>query len=179
MFKSKYDIEKMTFITLTDGAGNYPRTDIQDGEKHDYDKTTVYEIDKKKFAQRSNITTDLLNHIKNHHDVNVIGFYIVKRLRRWDIERYIGDYKDYEDKYKKVDAFRKEMSKNKAAACHQDGYDKYFVLDGKKMNVENFDMSGAEVKKGTASELKRIFGKSMANRLVSRVVLNKFIQEVA
>mgnify|MGYP005701717921 FL=1 len=28
MFKKKYDIEKMTFITLTDGAGNYPRCDI-------------------------------------------------------------------------------------------------------------------------------------------------------
>ena len=34
MFKKKYDIEKMTFITLTDGAGNYPRSDIRtsDGE---------------------------------------------------------------------------------------------------------------------------------------------------
>jgi hypothetical protein len=71
------------------------------------------------------------------------------------------------------------MAKNKAAAGSQEGYDKYFILDGKKLNVENFDMGNVEVKKGTASELKRIFGKSMANRLVSRVVLNKFIQEVA
>ena len=109
----------------------------------------------------------------------MIGFYIVKRLRRWDIERYIGDYKDWNDKEKKINLFRKELTKHKAAACSHEGYDKYFVIDGKKMAVENFDMSGAEVKKGTASELKRIFGKSMANRLVSRVVLNKFIQEVA
>ena len=74
---------------------------------------------------------------------------------------------------------RKELTKHKAVACDNEGYDKYFILDGKKMAVENFDMSGAEVKRGTPSELKRIFGKSMANRLVSRVVLNKFIQEVA
>ena len=74
---------------------------------------------------------------------------------------------------------RKELTKNKAVACNNEGYDKYFIIDGKKMNVENFDMSKETVKKGTASELKRIFGKSMANRLVSRVVLNKFIQEVA
>jgi len=47
------------------------------------------------------------------------------------------------------------------------------------MQVENFDLTEAKVNKGTTSELKRIFGKSMANRLVSRVVLNKFIQEVA
>ena len=179
MFKKKYDIEKMTFITLTDGAGNYVRSDIINGEKNDYEKTTVYQIDNKKFAQRSNITTDLLEHIKKQHDVNVVGFYIVKRIRRWDIEKYIGEYKDWNDKEKKVSLFRKELTKNKAAACSHEGYDKYFVIDGKKMAVENFDMSGAEVKKGTASELKRIFGKSMANRLVSRVVLNKFIQEVA
>jgi hypothetical protein len=179
MFKKKYDIEKMTFITLTDGAGNYVRTDIINGEKKDWDKTPVFEIDKKKFATRSNITKDLLKHIKNQHDVNVVGFYIVKRMRRWDIERHIGDYKDWNDKEKKIANFRKELTKHKAAACVNEGYDKYFILDGKKMNVENFDMSKETLKKGTASELKRIFGKSMANRLVSRVILNKFIQEVA
>tara|TARA_Y100000389_G_scaffold155169_1_gene155763 strand:+ start:641 stop:2920 length:2280 start_codon:yes stop_codon:yes gene_type:complete len=179
MFKKKYDIEKMTFITLTDGAGNYVRSDILNGEKHDYEKTTVYQINNKKFAQDGNITTNLLNHIKKQHDVNVIGFYIVKKIRRWDIERYIGEYKDWNDKEKKISLFRKELTKNKAAACTSEGYNKFFVIDGKKMNVENFDMSKETVKKGTASELKRIFGKSMANRLVSRVILNKFIQEVA
>ena len=179
MFKKKYDIEKMTFITLTDGAGNHVNTDIIDGPKKDWDKTTVFSIDNKKFATRYNITSDLLNHIKKQHDVNVIGFYIIKRVRKWDLERHVGDYKDYYDKEKKVMNMRKELTKHKAVACDNEGYDKYFILDGKKMAVENFDMSGAEVKKGTASELKRIFGKSMANRLVSRVVLNKFIQEVA
>ena len=179
MFKKKYDIERMTFITLTDGAGNHVNTDIINGEKKDWDKTTVFAIDNKKFATRYNITTDLLKHIKRQHDVNIIGFYIIKRVRKWDLERHVGDYKDYYDKEKKVMVMRKELTKNKAVACNNEGYDKYFILDGKKMNVENFDMSKETVKKGTASELKRIFGKSMANRLVSRVVLNKFIQEVA
>ena len=183
MFKKKYDIEKMTFITLTDGAGNYPRCDIRtaDGgkEEKDWDKTTVYQIDNKKFAERGNITSQLLKHIKKQHDVNIIGFYIIKRVRRWDLERHVGEYKDYYDKDKKVNNMRKELTKHKAVACDNEGYDKYFILDGKKMAVENFDMSKETVKKGSASELKRIFGKSMANRLVSRVVLNKFIQEVA
>ena len=42
---------------------------------------------------------------------------------------------------------RKELTKNKAVACNNEGYDKYFILDGKKMNVENFDMSKETVKK--------------------------------
>ena len=74
---------------------------------------------------------------------------------------------------------RKELTRDKAIAVNADGYNKFFLLDGKKLAVESFDMSNVEVKKGTAGELKRIFGKSMANRLVSRVVLNKFIKEVA
>ena len=74
---------------------------------------------------------------------------------------------------------RKEITKEKACVVESKGYDKFFILDGKKLAVENFDMNDVKVKKGTPSEFKRIFGKSMANRLVSRVVLNKFIKEVA
>ena len=109
----------------------------------------------------------------------MIGFYIVKRVRRWDIEKYITSYTDYSDKIAKYNAMRKQMTKDKAIAVDAEGYHKFFLLDGKKLDIQNFDMKQETVKKGTASELKRIFGKSMQNRLVSRVVLNKFIQEVA
>ena len=181
LYKKKYGIEKLTFITLTDGAGNYPNGDIIGtnlGDKK-WTNTNVYEIEGVKFTGSGNITSKLLTHIKNKHGANVIGFYILKRVRRWDIEKHIKDYKDYSDKHQKYMKLRKEMTQNKAIAVDENGYHKYFILDGKKLDVENFDLSKEEVKKGTASELKRIFGKSMANRLVSRVVLNKFIQEVA
>ena len=172
----------MTFITLTDGSGNYPsrgRYNVARGER-DYDTSNVYEIDGKKFVTRhSNITSDLLNHIKVKHDVNNIGFYVIKRVRRWDLEKYITNYTDYSDKIAKYNVMRKQMTKDKAVAVDAEGYHKYFILDGKKLEVQNFDLENAQVKKGTTSELKRVFGKSMANRLVSRVVLNKFIQEVA
>jgi hypothetical protein len=71
------------------------------------------------------------------------------------------------------------MKKDKAIVVDKTGYNKFFLLDGKSMNIENFSMDNTKVKKGTVSEFKRIFGKSMKNRLISRVVLNKFIQEVA
>jgi len=181
LFQKKYDIEKLTFITLTDGAGNYPKNTIVGTERadDDYDRTNVYELDKKKFVGRHNITEKLLNHIKNQHKVNVIGFYVIKRVRRWDIERYIKNYRDYSHKEQILGKLRKELTTNKAVAVDADGYNKFFLLDGKKLGIENFDMSDVPIKKGTPSEFKRIFGKSMANRLVSRVVLSKFIQEVA
>ena len=179
MYKKKYDIEKLTFITLTDGSGNYPRGNIVGESEKDWEKTEVFNLDGNKFTSRSNITEQLLNHIKKSHGANMIGFYIVKRVRRWDIEKYIKNYTDYSDKIAKYNVLRKQMTKDKAIAVDAEGYHKFFILDGKKLDIQNFDMNQETVKKGTASELKRIFGKSMQNRLVSRVVLNKFIQEVA
>ena len=179
MYKKKYGIEKLTFITLTDGSGNYPRGNIVGEAEKDWDKTEVFNIDGTKFTSKSNITESLLKHIKKNHGANVIGFYILKRVRRWDIEKYVTNYTDYSDKIAKYNTLRKQMTKDKAIAVEAEGYHKYFILDGKKLDIQNFDMNQETVKKGTASELKRIFGKSMANRLVSRVVLNKFIQEVA
>ena len=185
MFRKKYGIEKMTFITLTDGAGNSPRGKIFGSDKSEYDdeeyyRQKVYQIGKSKFVgSYSNFTNNLLGHLQKEHKCNVIGFYVIKRVKRWDIEKYINNYKDYTDKINQYNKLRKELTRDKAIAVNADGYNKFFILDGKKLAVESFDMGNVEVKKGTPSELKRIFGKSMANRLVSRVVLNKFIKEVA
>ena len=89
------------------------------------------------------------------------------------------NYTDFSDKMAKYNVLRKQMTKDKAIAVDAEGYHKFFILDGKKLEVQNFDLENAQVKKGTTGELKRIFAGAMKNRLTSRVVLNKFIQEVA
>ena len=190
MFKKKYDIEKMTFITLTDGGANSFKkakytpaewgTDDWKNNRVDYDSVSIIEDGKKKLVLDSyaELTPKMLKLIKEKNNANVIGFFILKRVKRWDIERYL-DGKDYYERMKKYDLARKQMTKDKAITVNKDGYDKFFLLDGKKMNVENFDMNNVEIKKETVSEFKRIFGKAMSNRLVSRVILNKFIAEVA
>ena len=186
MFKSKYGIEKMTFITLTDGGANSFRQTLKDSQgeygstRSDWDKTSIINVGKKKVVvdRYGCLTSKLLKLIKVNNDANVIGFYILKRVKRWDIEQYIVA-KDYSERAKKTDIARKQMTKDKAIAVDKDGYDKYFLLDGKRMKVENFNLNDTEIKRETVGEFKRMFGKAMQNRLVSRVVLNKFIQEVA
>jgi len=191
-FKKKYGIEKMTFITLTDGGANSFRKKLKkdlhkdsysDDYESTYDKTAVLNVGKKKivlsgYSSGDSLTAALLRYIGKMYDTNVIGFYILKRVKAWDIEQYMKG-KDYYERQKQTAAARKQMNKDKAIAVDKNGYKKYFLLDGKKMRVENFDLNDVSIKKGTPSEFKRAFGKSMANRLVSRVVLNKFIQEVA
>ena len=126
----------------------------------------------------SGLTELLLGYIGKQFDTNVIGFYILKRVRKYDLKRY-SEADTWEGREKDYIKMRKQMTRDKAVVVNKEGYNKYFLLDGKKMNVQNFNLEDAKVKKGTTGELKRIFAGAMKNRLTSRVVLNKFIQEVA
>ena len=208
-FQKKYAVEKLTFITLTDGGANSFRNnqivsiedlkeeDVVDrlelkqmkkqgrtwASKHiDYDNQVIIEHKKKRYIPAhfdGELTTMLLEILNTSWGVTNIGFYILKRVRRWDVERFVEDYKDWSDKENRINKLRKQMTKEKSVAVPHKGYNKYFLLDGRALRVENFDLQNAKIKQGTKGELKRIFGKSMKNRLVSRVLLNKFIAEVA
>ena len=155
MFRKKYGIEKMTFITLTDGAGNSPRgkifgSNVDSYSDEEYYRQKVYQIGKSKFVGGySDFTNNLLTHLQKEHKCNVIGFYVIKRVKRWDIEKYINNYKDYSDKINQYNKLRKELTRDKAIAVNADGYNEFFILDGKELAVESFDMNKVEVKKGT------------------------------
>src|SRR6056300_1270546 len=190
MFKHKYNIEKMTFITLTDGGANsnYGTEKVVNNEKGlSVAKTTggtpVITIGKKQYTTDNNIygqlTTILLNVLKDQYNINTIGFYVVKRLNRmWELEAMIGKYKDWTDKHSKLEALKKRFSKDKVADVIKPGYNRYFLLNGKTMAVENTDLSA--VNDGMkAGKIKQLFSKSMKGRIVSRSLLNKFIEEVA
>ena len=189
IFKNKNKIEKMSVITLTDGGANWcfgstmgddNKTDIQHGS------TPVIKVGKKSYTTptdgrfyRSNEYTGLLlDIIRQRHGVSTIGFFVTKKLRTWDMDNYIGDYKDYQDKELKRAKIRSSMTKNRFAEVPQLGYSKYFLLNGKKMAVENTNLNGINdtMKSGGIAKL---FKKSMKGRITSRILLNQFIQEVA
>jgi hypothetical protein len=191
MFKQKYNIEKMTFITLTDGGANsnYGTETIANGEKglsilKTSGGTPIVTIGKKQYSVEDkfvygHMTTLLLTVLKNQYGINTIGFYVVKRLNRmWELESMIGQYKDWNDKQSKLEAVKKKFNKDKVADVNKPGYNRYFLLNGKTMAVENTDLSA--VNDGMkAGKIKQLFSKSMKGRIVSRSLLNKFIEEVA
>ena len=193
MFKNKYSIEKMTFITLTDGGANHGGSDnikVEDGKlgikSGRYDDTLVLKVGKKNYSPRKNhyssenLTTLLLDILHKEYNVTNIGFYLVKRTTRWYVERYFNDYsiKDYYKRHNEYQTRKKLFSKEKVVAVNKDGYNKYFIVNAKDMKVENNDLSGVkeDMKPG---KIKQIFNKSMKGRITSRVLLNKFIEMVA
>ena len=189
IFKNKNKIEKMSVITLTDGGANwcFGSTMGDDGKSNiQHGSTPVIKVGKKSYTTKDNdrfyrsgeYTGLLLDIIRQRHGVSTIGFFVTKKLRTWDMDNYIGDYKDYQDKELKRAKIRSSMTKNRFAQVPQTGYSKYFLLNGKKMMVENTNLDGINdtMKSGGIAKL---FKKSMKGRITSRILLNQFIQEVA
>ena len=189
IFKNKNKIEKMSVITLTDGGANwcFGSTMGDDGKSNiQHGSTPVIKVGKKSYTTKDNdrfyrsgeYTGLLLDIIRQRHGVSTIGFFVTKKLRTWDMDNYIGDYKDYQDKELKRAKIRSSMTKNRFAQVPQTGYSKYFLLNGKKMAVENTNLDGINDTM-KARGIAKLFKKSMKGRITSRILLNQFIQEVA
>jgi len=189
MFKNKNKIEKMSLITLTDGGANFTfgSTVGDDGkEVNSGHGKPVIKVGKKQYTvadegryYSSDIYTGLLlDIIRQRHGISTIGFYVTKRLRGYDTERFARNCKNWEERYKKTQKIKSSLTKEKYASVDSMGYDKYFLLNGKKLNVENTDLSGIKDNM-KSSGIARVFKKSMKGRITSRTLLNQFIQEVA
>jgi hypothetical protein len=192
MFKDKNRIEKMSLITLTDGGANSSfNNKMMDTGKGlneismGYNKPVIrvgkkqYTIKNKDSYYRSSVNTGLLlDIIKKTHGVSNIGFYVTKKFRSWQMSEFIPKDLDYKQRELWNAKFRSSMNKQRFAQVDNLGYDKYFMLNGKKLKVENVDLNGINDKMKSGG-IKRIFAKSMKNRLQSRTLLNKFIEEVA
>jgi hypothetical protein len=186
-FKNKYKVEKMTFITLTDGGAN----SVKGQYVNSHEGLTLNHIEKGKLVVKHNkkyysqaiqehnnywsstdLTSNLLDIMRKRHGVNTIGFYIIKRLNRYEHKFFSTNDKTSEKR-------RKQFTKDKVTTAIMPGYDQYFLLNGKNMNVEN----NTELEKITGDlkvgKIKQLFAKSMKGRITSRVLLNKFIAQVA
>jgi hypothetical protein len=189
MFKNKNKIEKMSLITLTDGGANFSFSSTSGDSGAEVPSghgKPVIKVGKKQYTvadegryYSSDIYTGLLlDIIRQRHGISTIGFYVTKKLRGYDVERFARDCKNWEERYKATQKIKNSLSKEKYASVDSMGYDKYFLLNGKKLNVENTDLSGIKDNM-KSSGIARVFKKSMKGRITSRTLLNQFIQEVA
>ena len=193
-FKSKYGVEKLSFITLTDGAsdsgdGIAAEDSDRDGNptlsSNPYKGKLVITVKGKNY-DTSNIggygsaqmTSLLLEIIKKRYNTNNVGFFLIpnksRRHLHWAIDNYDskGKYIGYD-----LDVVMKDLTKNNVHLTPKTGYNKYFITVG-NTRVESADLSSLDSDAKTA-DIKRFFKKSMSGRLKSRVLLNNFIDEVA
>ena len=173
-------------ITLTDGHANsrdggvIGRDPIQRNWKtkiipviKDGNKRYTYKRSKVSARQYSSrdYTGLLISYLKKKHIITIVGFHIVKNSNNYGVSDYVKDY--YDKKY------TKQLNQGFMIAEIKHGYDDFWILNNKKLAVVNnnkIDDIKEDMKPG---QIKKLFAGGMKSRLTSRIVLTKFIENVA
>ena len=166
-FRNDYKTDKVALVCLTDGGSNglrnYGELWLKLGKK--YVSCDGYS----RSSPKHSTTGRLITYLKKRHGIKAIGFFLVRR--------YKDLYWHFRCDYGKEKLARTTFNKDKCLADINTAYDKYFYVKA-DAQVKDTDLSDIkeDMKKG---KITRIFANSMKERLISRVLLQKFIKEVA
>jgi hypothetical protein len=197
MYRTKNGIQNLNVVFITDGASNDNgncKVDFNN-DTPEYDqynkyrnypqgnaKTVYHDPITKKSYERSAFrgagqvtTATLLTMLKDRTKCNVIGFFLAgtsgnNRVGQRDLQYMFPN--------QEVTALRKVLRKEKVLVCESMGYDEYyFVPGGQNLDIEteelkvNGDMTRGKMAKG--------FTNYMRGKTVNRVLLNKFVEQIA
>jgi len=132
---------------------------------------------------RRGLTDGLLKILKMRTGCKVLGFYVdsKKTLSNGTLNRYFPESNYYNEDVKLYDRkkVKQEFRKNKClVVSNNTGYDELYLIAGGDMEVTDTEMAtpSENAKKG---EIKILFNSTLKSNKSSRVVLNKFITQVA
>ena len=205
-FRKRYAIDKMNTIFLTDGHSDVndryvtfnPSQDMIDShymKKHingyyisnrQYDNNLVLRDTKTKkeyLIQRDHDMTDkLLDALRERTGTKVLGFFIAsgKRIDAYTLDKYFPSFSYH--KQTKVFDRKKVMAEYRKNKClvikHNTAYDEFYLLTGGNLQVSDGQMATPS-ENAKKSEIKKLFKSTLKENKDSRVVLNKFISQVA
>ena len=166
-FKTDYAVQKLSLVTLTDGASNSMNHngcgEIYIKLNNKYVQAGSY------YMENKDMTSVLLKYLKKKYDLQTIGFYLVSKYRELQYMLRVP--------YNKELLARKMFNKNKFIADYSKAYDVYFYVNsGTRVANQVFDSKENTTNKRT---LKKMFMSGMKNKLNSRVLLQNFIKEIA
>jgi len=170
-FKKHYGLDITTFIALTDGSSHSC-----------FGRSNTHLVDRKfnkvhRLAGRA--THGLLRWLKETTGVRTIGFFLTKPNGRrffYDAEAFTGtDIPSWEDY-----GIEKKKEFMKLAATFEGGaYDLSILINQKKLEL-NYNEDELNVDVGAnKGQLKRALVKAGNNKMKQRVILNKFVQQMA
>ena len=190
-FIKKHNIDKMNFITLTDGAGwskgfrdnstKFNELYPDAGWNYKKQDTLIDPMTKKKYkivGKSSSSAYDMvfLDMIKTRYNASTIGYFIGRNTQQGmqQFRHYnVVDEHDFDVADARV-AVRKNGGWASFKGC---GRDEMFFLDSKKLNPvsDEIKIDG----KGTASQIARSFSKGLKQNRQSKVLMSTFVERVA
>jgi hypothetical protein len=198
-YRTKNGIQKLNVVFITDGDSNDNGrdrvcnigldNDPDDPYEHNresgsYKDTVVFHdpITKKSYNKSSrsgrsnnNTTSTLLTMLKDRTKCNVVGFFLADTT----INNRVHN-RDLMEKFPNQDLkeLRKTLKSDKVLVCATAGYDEYYFIPGGK-NLE-FDDGELEVTGDmTRGKMAKGFTSYMRGKTVNRVLLNKFVEQIA
>lgn len=194
-FMKENSVEKMSFITLTDGEGHaisygqfnqrirsynrdYKNGEFKSNKVHNYIEDPVT---KKTYPITDNgeeQTSTFLKIIKDRYGCKLIGFYVGGTGAR-EINQFLRTNcgLDYTQAYIKVSEVRSEGRKNGVAICPPGVRDKMYFVPQNKLKIEDEKLVASP--QMSVHQLARSFGKHLKIQKTNRVLLNNFIGEIA
>jgi len=119
------------------------------------------------------ITSALLRMLKAKTDTNLVGYFISNRNIKTTVINLCNEYGTFVPH----DTIQENIRKNKFFDLGGIGYDSYFVIQGKDLEIVGDQL---EVDANAAKrEVMKAFIKNQKRKLINRVLLNKFIERIA
>lgn len=185
-FKKQYNVEKLTFITLTDGQGEtLQSTDgrLNEGDTggKTYRNFILDDVTGKSYSinkyNAETYTTAFLNMIKDRYGATTLGFYLTGT--GWgSLSNVLNSHYEVPTNVAvTIERMKKEIKERGYASLKGTGRDELFIvpLQSKIDNGSIDDIKGD----GSAAAIARQFGKVLNKRKTSRVLLSRFIDYVA
>lgn len=181
-FKEVTKVEVLSTIVLTDGDASYNLRYLNENhELSNFDRYNFILEDKKtnhqvKFhAYRA--TESLLEMYQHLTGSRMIGFYLMSgsNYRNEVHRRAVHSANFTTEMFEKQ--YKEQFGKNRYfGITGLRGYDVYFMMPGRDLEIEDVNMDKVMTDKGT---LLKAFKKMQNTKMVSRVFLNQFIKQVA
>ena len=184
-FKSKYGVQKLNFIVLSDGASSPIRVHtINNKEVYNsvYSSTFALDFNNKIQTVKHDNVTEVLISEYSKMGINTICFFIAEKNSdvktcAWMVSLDKYDWIGRQNIANDIrTAFRKEKLKLYENVC---GYNKFFILKGDK---ESLDTTIEDLEIGahaSRSQIRKAFSDYSSSKKISRVLASKFAEAVA
>lgn len=198
-FKKKHRVDKVNTVFLTDGESNHLQYNkvVEDGDKTYVSRRSLAYISdmynvclkdpKTGFVKTNiigdfgwntigyNVTTSILEYYKWMTGSKVVGFRLADNMN--DLRYLMRSVRDNSES-ENLD-YRKKWKSDKCFTVTDMGYDELYVLEnGSEFNGEKAIIDSI-TSKSTKNKLRNQFRKYMKTKMLNKVVLSKFVDQIA
>jgi hypothetical protein len=198
-FIKKNQVDVINSIFLTDGdshSNNQTWVSETETDHFDPNKENVIirdSISKKemrittganRYRVNENVTSALVKFSRKVFDINIVNFFLVNKMRRWDMADYLQkiDVEDECDSIAEHDDVTTALKKFRKDKFHivpeMKGFnEQYTILGGSNLEVRDEQLVVAEG--ATVAQMTRAFKKFSGGKLERRRLLSRFIDMIA